>query len=99
MELAPSVFQFLSWKKQKARDAWQHFVLGCLKSVPPWEIPPGADPGSTWTPHGGQGLPKAALGHKSLWDLLENREKGGKPTQTCCDGGFVSTGLELGGFW
>lgn len=72
-------------KKQK-RDAWQHFVLGCLKPVPPWEILSG----STWTPHTVPGLPRAPQG--SDWarnpcgTYWENGEKrGGKPPQPCCD--------------
>lgn len=64
---------FILEKAKKARDAWQH--LG--KSVPPWEIPPGADPGH---PKWSKGSPGQRLGHKSLhkslWDLLG---KGGKP--------------------
>lgn len=91
MELAPSVCQFLSWKKQKAeRDAWQHFVLGCLNSAPPWEIPAGSDPAPPGHPKGSPGQP---LGHKSLWDLLENREKReGKPTQTAVMGDLSAQG-------
>lgn len=91
MELAPSVSQFLSWKKQKAeRDAWQHFVLGCLNSAPPWEIPAGSDPAPPGHPKGSPGQP---LGHKSLWDLLENRKKReGKPTQTAVMGDLSAQG-------
>lgn len=84
----------LEKSKKKARDAWQH--LG--KSVPPWEIPPGAGPGH---PKWSKGSPRQRLGHKSLhkslWDLLGKLGKRGKTSaKPCCDEGFVSTGLELG---